>query len=233
MIAISHDMRFVAETFERVVVMRAGRVILDGTPAEVFAAESWDALRSTYLEPPLAAVVGRSDGARLDADRRPRCCRGARLSSSPAAAAAVAVGVEALVGPGRSSRCSRPSIGPGMGSAMTEDGTSSRRSVMPRRPSRRSAGAKRSLKSASRSSPNRSDECARLRSSMPRADCDGVDLVQAQLALEDVERPICLLPRRLAEMRGTVDEEARPVQRVAHADVAVEVGLGHAPNTTR
>jgi energy-coupling factor transport system ATP-binding protein len=57
-IAISHDMRFVAETFGRVIVMRAGRVILDGTPGEVFAAEAWDALRSTYLEPPLAAVLG-------------------------------------------------------------------------------------------------------------------------------------------------------------------------------
>jgi energy-coupling factor transport system ATP-binding protein len=57
-IAISHDMRFVAEAFERVVVMRAGRVILDGGPAEVFGAASWDALRSTYLEPPLPALVG-------------------------------------------------------------------------------------------------------------------------------------------------------------------------------
>lgn len=57
-IAISHDMSFVAEAFSRVVVMRSGRVILDGTPASVFAAESWAALRSTYLEPPLAAVVG-------------------------------------------------------------------------------------------------------------------------------------------------------------------------------
>jgi energy-coupling factor transport system ATP-binding protein len=57
-IAISHDMRFVAETFERVVVMRAGRVILDGPPSVVFAAEAWDALRSTYLEPPLAARIG-------------------------------------------------------------------------------------------------------------------------------------------------------------------------------
>jgi energy-coupling factor transport system ATP-binding protein len=57
-IAISHDMRFVAETFERVVVMRAGRLILDGTPDEVFAAEAREALRSTYLEPPLAAVLG-------------------------------------------------------------------------------------------------------------------------------------------------------------------------------
>ncbi len=57
-IAISHDMRFVAETFDRVVVMRAGRIILDGPPSRVFALDSWDALRSTFLEPPLAAVVG-------------------------------------------------------------------------------------------------------------------------------------------------------------------------------
>ena len=57
-IAISHDMRFVAESFERVVVMGAGRVILDGSPATVFARESWAALSSTYLEPPFAAVVG-------------------------------------------------------------------------------------------------------------------------------------------------------------------------------
>jgi energy-coupling factor transport system ATP-binding protein len=57
-IAISHDMRFVAESFGRVIVMRAGRVILDGAPADVFAPEAWPALRSTYLEPPLAAVIG-------------------------------------------------------------------------------------------------------------------------------------------------------------------------------
>src|SRR5207244_7804357 len=35
-IAISHDMRFAAESFERIVVMRDGRIVLDGTPAEVF-----------------------------------------------------------------------------------------------------------------------------------------------------------------------------------------------------
>ena len=60
-----------------------------------------------------------------------------------------------------------------------------------------------------------------------------VDLVQAQLALEDVERPICLLAGRLAEMRGTVHEQARPVERLADAAVTIEVGLGHGPNTTR
>ncbi len=57
-IAISHDMRFVAETFARVVVMRAGRVVLDGTPADVFAEANWDALAKTWVEPPLAARVG-------------------------------------------------------------------------------------------------------------------------------------------------------------------------------
>jgi energy-coupling factor transport system ATP-binding protein len=57
-IAISHDMRFVAESFDRVVVMGAGRVVLDGTPAEVFAEPAWPALAATYLEPPLAATVG-------------------------------------------------------------------------------------------------------------------------------------------------------------------------------
>jgi len=57
-VAISHDMRFVAEAFARVVVMRAGTIVADGTPAEVFAEAGWDALRSTNLEPTLAARVG-------------------------------------------------------------------------------------------------------------------------------------------------------------------------------
>jgi energy-coupling factor transport system ATP-binding protein len=66
-IAVSHDMRFVAETFGRVVVMREGRIVLDGTPAEVFAEAAWPVLASTYLEPPLAARVG----ARLRLDSTP------------------------------------------------------------------------------------------------------------------------------------------------------------------
>lgn len=76
-IAISHDMSFVAEHFARVVAMRQGRVVLDGSPAETFAASSWEALRGTFLEPPLAAVVGHrlglgstpTDGALVDALR--------------------------------------------------------------------------------------------------------------------------------------------------------------------
>ncbi|HEX5240498.1 MAG TPA: ABC transporter ATP-binding protein [Candidatus Limnocylindrales bacterium] len=57
-VTISHDMRFVAETFERVVVMGSGRVLLDGTPAEAFAERAWPSLRATNLEPTLAARLG-------------------------------------------------------------------------------------------------------------------------------------------------------------------------------
>jgi energy-coupling factor transport system ATP-binding protein len=57
-IAVSHDMRFVAETFGHVVVMGAGQVRLQGTPGEVFAEPAWPTLASTFLEPPLAARIG-------------------------------------------------------------------------------------------------------------------------------------------------------------------------------
>ena len=56
-IAISHDLRFVAETFDRVVVLRSGRVVLDDPPGRVFGPGQWEALRSTGLEPPTAAVL--------------------------------------------------------------------------------------------------------------------------------------------------------------------------------
>jgi energy-coupling factor transport system ATP-binding protein len=67
LIAVSHDIRFVAETFGRVVVMAAGRITLDGPPAAVFAEPNWSALRATNVEPPLAALVG----ARLGVGSRP------------------------------------------------------------------------------------------------------------------------------------------------------------------
>jgi energy-coupling factor transport system ATP-binding protein len=57
-VAISHDMRFVADAFERVVVMREGRIVLDGSPADVFGEPAWPTLESTFLEPPLAARIG-------------------------------------------------------------------------------------------------------------------------------------------------------------------------------
>jgi energy-coupling factor transport system ATP-binding protein len=57
-VVISHDMRFVAEAAERIVVMRAGRIVDDGPPEAVFSEAQWPVLASTYLEPPLAARLG-------------------------------------------------------------------------------------------------------------------------------------------------------------------------------
>jgi energy-coupling factor transport system ATP-binding protein len=57
-IAVSHDMRFVAETFERTVVMREGRVVFDGPTAGAFAEPNWPVLKSTYLVPPFSATLG-------------------------------------------------------------------------------------------------------------------------------------------------------------------------------
>jgi energy-coupling factor transport system ATP-binding protein len=57
-VVVSHDVRFVAEHADRVVAMRAGRVTLDGSPAEVFAEASWPQLAATWLEPPPAARIG-------------------------------------------------------------------------------------------------------------------------------------------------------------------------------
>jgi len=57
-VAISHDMSFVAETFERVVVMRDGRIGFDGSVNDAFAQNNWPVLEATFLEPPLAARIG-------------------------------------------------------------------------------------------------------------------------------------------------------------------------------
>ncbi len=57
-IAITHDMEFAATHFERIVVMRAGRIVADGPPVQVLGPSSWDVLASTGLIPPVAARVG-------------------------------------------------------------------------------------------------------------------------------------------------------------------------------
>ena len=57
-IAISHDVEFVAEQFPRVVVMREGRIVDDGPPGAVFAPERVGLLASTGLVPPPAARIG-------------------------------------------------------------------------------------------------------------------------------------------------------------------------------
>ena len=61
-LSISHDMRFVAETFDRVVVMRDGGIVVDAQTAEAFSQPNWQTLASTFLEPPLPARVGHELG---------------------------------------------------------------------------------------------------------------------------------------------------------------------------
>jgi energy-coupling factor transport system ATP-binding protein len=81
-IVVSHDLRFVAEAFPRVVVLAEGKVVLDGPPGEVFAEPAWPVLRGTGLEPPTAAVLA------------------ARLGLGPVATEAALVGALAARAPG-------------------------------------------------------------------------------------------------------------------------------------
>lgn len=57
-IAITHDMEFAARHFSRVVVMRDGEVVADGSPLDVFAPSQQDLLASTGLVLPPAARIG-------------------------------------------------------------------------------------------------------------------------------------------------------------------------------
>ena len=61
-VIVSHDLRFVAESVERVVVLEAGQVALDGSPDDVFGDRGRQALGAAQLEPPLAARVGTAVG---------------------------------------------------------------------------------------------------------------------------------------------------------------------------
>ena len=61
-IAITHDMEFAASHFGRIVVMRDGVVIADGSPADVFAPGRAALLASAGLEPPPAARIGATLG---------------------------------------------------------------------------------------------------------------------------------------------------------------------------
>jgi len=56
-VAITHDMEFAARHFRRIVVMRDGQILLDGSPPTVFAPANVDLLASTGLRPPPAARI--------------------------------------------------------------------------------------------------------------------------------------------------------------------------------
>jgi energy-coupling factor transport system ATP-binding protein len=60
-VTITHDMDFVAEFFERTIVMRKGEVILDGPTAEVFSQP--EILMTTYVKPSPMAQLAKEIGA--------------------------------------------------------------------------------------------------------------------------------------------------------------------------
>jgi energy-coupling factor transport system ATP-binding protein len=59
-IAITHDIDFAAENFDRVIVMAKGRVIADGPTREVLA--QTEVLRAAEVEPPQVARLARAVG---------------------------------------------------------------------------------------------------------------------------------------------------------------------------
>ena len=59
-VAVTHDMEFAARHFTRIVVMRAGEIVADGAPAEVFVPANGALLASTGLTlPPAARIAAR------------------------------------------------------------------------------------------------------------------------------------------------------------------------------
>jgi energy-coupling factor transport system ATP-binding protein len=61
-IAITHDMAFAATHFSRIVVMREGRVILDGAPEAVFTPANEATLAAAGVRPPDAATIATALG---------------------------------------------------------------------------------------------------------------------------------------------------------------------------
>lgn len=55
-LTIIHDMDFVAECFERTIILNRGRVLLDGDTRDIFSRP--DLLRQAHLEPPAVARLG-------------------------------------------------------------------------------------------------------------------------------------------------------------------------------
>ena len=156
--------------------LRGGRVLADGTPASVFAPSGWEPLRSTYLEPPLAARRRRSAGARRHPDRgraAGRRWRGPRLSSSRAAAAAAGPRRRPALPPeARRGACVRRSARE-IGSAMTECGHLVEPLLDAAQPQLAQRGAEALDECRARAAGRRPASCgARFSSSMPRTASD-------------------------------------------------------------
>ena len=61
-LTISHDMEYVAENFDRVIVMAHKNVIADGEKRDILY--RMDTLREAHVKPPLSAQIARAVGIR-------------------------------------------------------------------------------------------------------------------------------------------------------------------------
>ena len=122
-IAISHDMEFVATAFDRVVVLRRRPRSWPRAAGLGLRAVSLGAAASTYLEPPLPAVMGAGWGSARPRPTRPADGAGRGRGSVVARRRRKrpAVGVDPLLGR-QLVAMTAPVVGPGIGSAMTELG---------------------------------------------------------------------------------------------------------------
>lgn len=59
-VTISHDMKFVANNFKRIIVLRRGEVALDGSPEDVFSQR--EKLKTCFITPPPLTRVAQSAG---------------------------------------------------------------------------------------------------------------------------------------------------------------------------
>ncbi|MBO0469669.1 ABC transporter ATP-binding protein [Enterococcus sp. DIV0242_7C1] len=59
-ITITHDMKFVADNFERIIVMKEGTVLLDGSVSDVFSQP--ERLKESFVTPPPITRVGQGVG---------------------------------------------------------------------------------------------------------------------------------------------------------------------------
>jgi energy-coupling factor transport system ATP-binding protein len=61
-IFITHDMDLVAEYAKRCIVMKDGRIMLDGVPHEIFL--HYEELEKTHLKPPMITLLFKELGER-------------------------------------------------------------------------------------------------------------------------------------------------------------------------
>lgn len=119
-VLISHDLGVIAQTCDRVVVMYAGQIVEEGTPAQILTAPGHPYTRALLRSVPTTERPGRTDlptipGAVSDEDRVREGCRFQARCPLAVEACARPQAMRAFGEPGRAVRCHRadePAVAP-------------------------------------------------------------------------------------------------------------------------